>query len=138
MTERQSNNKPWVILGGISCLLVLGFLGYGVMSGIKSVQAESSILTDEQESQTDFVPIMEILVDQNQNIFIDGESVASVKEAEALLRNSSSDLASETPVLLRLNTSVRHSTLIILKTALQETGYPNQIEIIRNDQISQE
>ena len=136
MTARKPNNLPWIVLGAVGGLAILGLFGLGVYSGMKSVSDEISITMPEVTESATPAQIEQsftIYVDEKNVIFFEGEPVENIKTLQNTLESLDVKNSQTTRFILRLSENSSHTRLIDLKDLLDGLGVKSVIEIIRSD-----
>ena len=136
MTERKPNNLPWVILGGVCGLVLLGLFGAGVYSGAKAVSDEMTITLPEPPemvAQSKLDSVFTLYVDETNNIFLDGEAVDNMAALKVVLESMDPDNLKSTRFILRLSEKSSHKGLITIKDMLDAFEAKSVIEIIRSE-----
>ena len=136
MTERKPNNLPWVILGGVCGLVLLGLFGAGVYSGAKAVSDEMSITLPEPPERgapSDIDNVTTIVVDETNSIVFDGEAVDDISALKNILNSLDADSLKSTVFILKISEESSHERLITIKDFLDELEVKSIIEVIRSD-----
>jgi len=140
VTERQPNNKIWVIVGlvcGLCCAVLLGFFAMGVYAGEKSVTLGEPIVVErkipEPQPRPTSKSVVTIFIDAKDNISIDGVRIQDLSALKIKIREIAPEALDSTNFILRLSGKSSHKLLVSVKDILDETGAHSIIEIIRTE-----
>jgi len=140
MTERQPNNKIWVIVGlvcGLCCAVFLWFFAMGVYAGAKSVTSGEPIVIERKIPEPQQGPtsktVVTIFIDAKDNISIDGVRNQDLSALKIKIREIGPEALDSTTFILRLSEKSSHKLFVSVKDILDETGAHSIIEIIRTE-----
>ena len=136
MSDRKPNNRPWIILGGICGLVLLGLFGFGIYAGAKSVSNEASITIPdfpEIKERTGDENVLAIHVNATNEIFLDQVPFSDVQTLKSELQSRIAESPEPTLVILRMSEKAPHTSLVSLTDMLDDLKIKSMIEIIRSE-----
>ena len=134
MQDREPNNRPWVILGGVCGLIILGVLGLGVYSGTTYVAREASVDLPEppkKNTQVNSKNVAILHVDETDRITFAGKELKDLKELASKINLMDQESKQSTVFILRISDQATHRSLVDIKNLLDSNGLESKIEIMR-------
>ena len=136
MAARTPNNLPWIILGTVCGLAVLGLFGLGVYTGAKSVSDEMGVTVSdppETVATPEIRNTFTIFVDETNKISLDGTALEDVGALRTELASLDFHSPESTHFILRLSEDSSHTSLIAINDMLDDLEFRSVIEIVRRD-----
>ena len=135
MAERKPNNTPWIILGGVCGLILVGLFGLGIYMGATStgepylVEPPAPPIKIRDKSELTSTSVTR--VDKFGEISTNSGGEISFDDIDNLKLGSPAD----TKVILFLSREASHHNLVETKDALDAAGYQTLISIVPEEEL---
>ena len=133
MSERKSNNLPWIVLGVLCGFAVLGLFGFGVYTGANAVSDEMTVSFPERSHQDSAKNKLAISVSAENEITFEGQSVKDVEALKEELLRLNKDALESTAFVVTLSEKSSHIMLISVKDMLDGLGLKSFLVIDRQN-----
>ena len=138
--SRKPNNLPWIILGVLGGIVLLGLFGFGIYTGVKSVSDEASVTFLDEDLEYTAPGFKKIMIefDSENNIFLNdvnqSSSEALLEALEDSLEAMDQKAIEETFFLLKMSEKTPHRSLVSVKDVLDKYKKNNQVFIVRDSE----
>jgi len=136
VTARKPNNLPWIALGSLCGLAVLGLFGYSVYVGAKSVTDEVSVTIPDMPDALERSGLngkLTISVSGDDEIIFGDAVFEDVAELQTHLLSRDKAELKQTLFILAINEDASHKSLVSMKDMLDGLGVESRILIQRKD-----